>query len=580
MKETSHRQLLTAVEEFRSARLQAKLEQVKAALTGKSADLFSYEDVRERVRARETNRRELKEIPLDAIVGSAGRYKDFTRQFFPLIEEDEERWARVRRLTDDIEGLPPIEVFQLGAVYFVRDGNHRVSVARGLGATHIEAYVTQVETPVSLTPDIQPDDLIAKERYAHFLDRTGLDDSFADLDLSMSVAGNYRVLERQIEVHQHWVEETEGITISFPEAAARWYQSVYWPIIQVIRQNGIMRDFPGRTETDLYVWIDKHRHELAHRLGWSVDLAQAMRDIATIQRADSETMAKKVSKRLWETITPAVLESGPVVGEWRESWLETYSEQRLFSHILVAIDGQEPGWHALQEALNMAQLESGKIFGLHMLANPADKNSAKAVAMKDQFEKRCRQAGIPGELSFTTGPITDTICYRARWADLVVVSLSHPPGPKPVDRLGSQFAALLRRCPRPILTVSQTAASLQNLLLAYDGSPKANEALFVARYMMERWGTSLLVVTVGEEGHTGHEPTNRARHYLNEHGIAADFLSMQGEPAAIIMQAACENDSDLILMGGYGSSPLAEIVAGSMVNEVLRSSNRPVLICR
>ncbi|UCC51056.1 MAG: hypothetical protein JSV68_18395, partial [Anaerolineaceae bacterium] len=136
---------LTAVEQFRSARLHAKIDQIKAALTGKSADLLSYEDVRQKVHAIETNRRELKEIPLDAAYNSVGRYKDFTRHFFPLVDQDEFRWARIRGLTDSLEGLPPIEVYQVGEVYFVRDGNHRVSVARDLEASHIEAYVTHVE---------------------------------------------------------------------------------------------------------------------------------------------------------------------------------------------------------------------------------------------------------------------------------------------------------------------------------------------------------------------------------------------------------------------------------------------------
>jgi nucleotide-binding universal stress UspA family protein len=128
--------------------------------------------------------------------------------------------------------------------------------------------------------------------------------------------------------------------------------------------------------------------------------------------------------------------------------------------------------------------------------------------------------------------------------------------------------------------VPRIAAGLQQLLLAYDGSPKANEALFVARYMVEQWHSALLVVTAGEGGRTGEALANRARGYLNEHGVKADYLIMQGEPGTVILQAAGENESDLILMGGYGSSPLAGIVAGSVVDAVLRSRNRPVLICR
>jgi len=571
---------LSAVDQFRSARLHAKIEQVKAALTGKSADLLSYEEVREKVRARETNRRELKEIPLDAIVGSVGRYKDFTRHFFPLVEKDEQRWAHVQEFMVGLEGLPPIEVFQLGEVYFVRDGNHRVSVARELEVTHIEAYVTEVETPVALEPDIQPDDLISKERYAQFLERTRLDEAFPDLDLSMSVAGNYRVLEQQIGVHQLWVKGNKGEDISFTEAAARWYRWIYWPVIEIIRKRGLMRDFQGRTETDLYVWIDKHRLELAEELGWSVDAEQAIRDLSDKQATDPKHVVQKLGQKLRDIVTPSALEAGPTIGEWHQSWLDTYHEERLFSHILVAIDGQEAGWNALQQALRVARRENGKIFGLHVYDDPQQENSPVLQGIAAEFEEHCRQAGLPGEISFTTGPVTGTISYRARWADLVVVSLSHPPGPGPVDRLSSQFAQLLRRSPRPILAVPRVDAGLQRLLLAYDGSPKANEALFVARYMVEKWEASLMVVTVKEAKGGGKKTSMRACRYLEEHDIQADYLVRKGDPATIIVQTARDIDCNLIIMGGYGGNPVSEIVSGSVVDDILRTRNRPVLICR
>ena len=391
---TKHQVRLTAVEEFHNARLQAKLEQIKAALTGQSADLLSYEEVREKVNAVETNRRELKEIPLDAIVGSVGRYKDFTRRFLPLVEGDEHRWARVRTLSQSMEGLPPIEVFQIGDVYFVRDGNHRVSVAREQNFKRIEAYVTQVATAVPLEPDIQPDDLINKERYAHFLERTRLDEAIPDLDLSMSVAGNYRVLEQQIGVHQQWVKEHLDEAISFEEAAVRWYEQVYQPVIQMIRERGMMRDFPNRTETDLYVWIDKHRHELAGKLGWSVDAETAVSDLATSQSKDPKQVIQRFGQKLRDALTPAALETGPQVGEWRESWLATHRPDRLFSHILVAIDGQEPGWRALEQALDVARREEGKIFGLHIVNAPEERNSKEATAVQSHFEQRCHEAGI------------------------------------------------------------------------------------------------------------------------------------------------------------------------------------------
>lgn len=568
----------TAIQQFRSARSQANIEIIRAALTGKSADLLSYEEVRKKVRATETNQRELKDIPLDAIVGSVGRSKDFTRHFFPLIEEDQHRWTRVHALTGSMEGLPAVDVYQLGEVYFVRDGNHRVSVARDQGLTHIEAHVTKVETTVPLTPDIQPDDLIIKERYAHFLQRSQLKNAYPDLDISMSAAGNYRVLEQQIGVHQFWVQEHKGEEISYAEAAVRWYKFIYWPVIQMIRERGLMRDFPERTETDLYVWIDKHRHELAETLGWSVDTETAVADLVATQSQQSRRLLNRIGKRINETITPDALSSGPAPGVWRQS-LAGQKDDRLFPRILAAVNGQEDGWQALEQALQAAQLEQAQIFGLHVTAADDDANSKRVEEVTTEFYRRCSVAGIAGEMSVETGQAAQIICDRARWTDLVVVSLAHPPGPQPVQRLSSQFRQLLHRCPRPVLAVPRAFTKFNKLLLAYDGSPKANEALFVAAYLAGQWRLPLAVVTI-LNNQIKEETADQARIYLQQHDIEATYVQQPGDPAQIILNTAKAEEISLIIMGGYGQSPLIEAVLGSVVDQVLRTRNRPILICR
>ena len=175
MTEDYSRDFTQAIRDFRHARFKAAMEQLMGRLTGKPVGLLPYEEVRRKLKAESTSRRVLKDIPLDAIVGSVGRYADFSRSFYPLQDSDQHRWAQVELKMSDLEGLPPIEVYQMGEVYFVIDGNHRVSVAREMGATHIEAYVTEVHTKVPLTPEVNPDDIILKERYVKFLERTRLD---------------------------------------------------------------------------------------------------------------------------------------------------------------------------------------------------------------------------------------------------------------------------------------------------------------------------------------------------------------------------------------------------------------------
>ena len=208
------------------------MEQIMAFLKGETSELLSYEEVRKKLKATASGGYRLEEIPLDAIVGSVGRYGDFTRHFLPRIDKDESRWTRVQAAAFSPTGVPPIEVYQIGDAYFVLDGNHRVSVARQAGNTHIEAYVTKIHTKVPITPDIKPDELEAKAQYVEFLEKTHLDDMRPDVDLSMTIPGKYHRLYRQIEQHQSALAQAQQREITYEEAAADWYDSVYWPLVR------------------------------------------------------------------------------------------------------------------------------------------------------------------------------------------------------------------------------------------------------------------------------------------------------------------------------------------------------------
>jgi nucleotide-binding universal stress UspA family protein len=120
------------------------------------------------------------------------------------------------------------------------------------------------------------------------------------------------------------------------------------------------------------------------------------------------------------------------------------------------------------------------------------------------------------------------------------------------------------------------------VLLAYDSSPKAQEGLFVAAYMASNWPVSLSVLTVanGDSARSTPETLAEAQRYLDQRQVEAAYLSPQGQIAETILATAEHHNSDLIIMGGYGSSPIREAVVGTNLDHVLRQSSRPVLICR
>lgn len=573
-------QYMLAVQDFRRARRRAALQDILAHLTGRPGRLLSYEEVLEKLKAGSTTDRGVQEIPLEAIVGSVGRYSDFTRDFLPRSEVDQERWVRLKMDIATRGILSPIKVYQVGEAYFVYDGNHRVSIARELGAQTILAHVIEVRTRVPLCPEDNPDDLIRKAEYADFLEHTHLDVLRPGVDLGVTVPGQYRAIEEHIAVHRYYMGQAQRREVPYEEAAADWYDRVYLPVIEVIRERGMLRDFPGRTETDLYVWLVEHRGELEKELGWRVRTHDVAEELVEVASPKPKHVWTRLSERILAWLMPPRLQAGPPPGHWRQKHVQARGDEVLFRDILVAVSGQERGWLALEAALEVARREGARLHGLHVVPTDDAAAGETVAALRDEFARRCREAGIPGELAVEAGAVAERIRERARWVDLVVLSVTYPPAPQPMARLGSGLSALLRACPRPILTVPAAQLPLDSALLAYDGSPKAEEALFVATYLAGRWGIPLTVVTVAQRGHTSARTLSRAERYLAERGVPATLVRERGPVVPAIVRMARDRGIGLLIMGGYGHRPVLEVVLGSAVEEVLRTACCPMLICR
>jgi nucleotide-binding universal stress UspA family protein len=238
------------------------------------------------------------------------------------------------------------------------------------------------------------------------------------------------------------------------------------------------------------------------------------------------------------------------------------------------------GWFALYQALGVARREGGRLVGLHVVPDEADKHSEAVQEIKAKFNRRCAKTGIAGRMVVEAGNVTDKIYERSRWSDLIVLRLIYPPSPQPLTRLGSGFHSLARRCRRPILVVPRNFVyPLDRVLLAYDGSPKATEALYIAAYLAGRWETPLVVLTLAEK-HIAQDTLQAAQDYLQQFNVPATYLTKEGPVAKTIVETAEEFGSNLIVMGGYGHNPVVEIVLGSAVDEVLRTCRLPTLICR
>jgi nucleotide-binding universal stress UspA family protein len=278
-----------------------------------------------------------------------------------------------------------------------------------------------------------------------------------------------------------------------------------------------------------------------------------------------------------DLVLPEGLEDGPPAGKWRGQ-ITKRSDDRLFRDLLVPINGKEDGWCALEQAIQVARRESGELFGLHVI--PTEEEEPDLSSLQEEFNRRCAENGIQGNLIVTQGEIVDQTCLRATATDMVVVNLTYPPGGQPISRLTSGFRNLISRCPRPVLATPQTVSGLNHALLAFDGSPKAQEALFVATYLSKKWAIPLVVATVAESSRNGEQILKQAEEYLKEHDVQADFILESGAPGEVILDVCQRIGADFMIMGGYGFNALLEVMLGSTVDTVLRMSEVPTLICR
>ncbi|MEL6270895.1 MAG: hypothetical protein AAFV33_28330 [Chloroflexota bacterium] len=272
-KDNEHRSLFAEGRaEFDQARFAAFWTQVRDLLMNRPVGLLSFDEVKDKLHLSEQIYRGLQEIPLDSIVGSVGRYRDFTRNFLPKSNEMIHRWSTVYAHMNDMTGVPPIDVYKVDDVYFVQDGNHRVSIARQLGNETIEAYVTEIKTPIHLNPNMTRKDLSAAEAYGAFLERTSLNMNRPQQEaIQLSEPDRYNDLISHIHLVQRLMAHQRGYDVSFEQAAMRWYDTLYAPVIKLIRECDILKAFPRRTEADLYVWVIWHFQQMLEAYGEDSD---------------------------------------------------------------------------------------------------------------------------------------------------------------------------------------------------------------------------------------------------------------------------------------------------------------------
>jgi len=569
-----------ALRDFQYARKQAVMQQILSRLRGKEGELLCFDEVRQQLRSTGTTiKHGLQEIPLEKIVGSVARYDDFTRSFLPKRDADEERWVEVKAAVNDMVGMSPIEIYQVGDAYFVQDGNHRVSIARRLNTKTISAYVTEIKTRVPLTAKDDPNEIICKSYYADFLENTNLDKLRPNVNLLMTFCEQYQVFFEQIEAEFNLLKGNQNISDEADlreKAVAAWYDQVYLPVIHIIRELGVLHRFPERTEADMYVLLSERQAELEKELGWHVKMETGVSDLISTQKRSRGLLTRIITK-----VSP-FLDRGPLPGLWRKQQLARQRYHHLFEHILVPLDGSNEGWRMFEFILRAAQFDGDHVLGLHVVPDKAQLKGDAVRQMEERFNQGCQDAGIQGEFAVDVGssPVRSIIKHAA-WVDFVILNNTRPPENKPLPRISSDLKLIIQQCPRPIqVRPDGTQSDYSHALLAYDGSPKADEALFIATYLTARWPKSLTVVSV-ETAYTSTATLEKARQYHTQHGITdVNYVLKKGPIAETVLESAENYDINLLFMGGFSFRPVRHLTLGSTAERILREFRHPMWVCR
>ncbi|MEW5717499.1 MAG: transcriptional regulator [Chloroflexota bacterium] len=300
--------------DFSRARLKAFWHDVAAMFSRRPNELVSFDQVKRSLKTFGESYRGVKTVPVAQIIGSATlRFHDFDGAFLPTSARTKSRWRSVDAAWYEEIDLPPVQLYKIGDAYFVRDGHHRVSVAREKGQEFIEAEVIEVKTRVPVTPDLIAADLEIVGEYSDFIEKTRLDKIRPGQNIRFSEPGGYARLIEHIAVHRYFLGEEQQRKIPWDEAVASWYDNVYLPVVEAIRTHNILNDFPRRTEADLYLWITDH-HYFLHEQDQDVDLETAAVDFA-------ERYSERLDKRLLSAVKQAV--SDFLEGETLKPMIET-----------------------------------------------------------------------------------------------------------------------------------------------------------------------------------------------------------------------------------------------------------------
>jgi hypothetical protein len=216
-------------------------------------------------------------IPVGAVVGTVDRRPDsFDRSFRPRSPALRQRWERIAAARRRGEPMPPIDVYRVGDIYFVRDGHHRVSVARTLGRRTIDAYVVEVVTRVGAERSLRVGDLPLKSHERLFHERVPLP-ARARERIRLSHPWDFGALAEGVEAWAFRAMQDRAEFVDRPTAARLWFDEEYVPVVDMLRAADMIGE---GTEAEAYMRVVAHRYRMMRTHEWNEEILARLRDLA------------------------------------------------------------------------------------------------------------------------------------------------------------------------------------------------------------------------------------------------------------------------------------------------------------
>ncbi|KGN42213.1 hypothetical protein [Knoellia aerolata] len=255
--------------DFLKVRRQQRMSGLARKVRGDQARVLSLDEVLKALGNRGEQSLGVQSIPVSQIVGSVDKVREFDPSFRPTSGRNRARWERLAEAVRRGEPIPPIDVYQVGDMYFVRDGHHRVSVVRALGDSLIEADVTRIRTTLAPEGIRGRSDLRGKNLRRIFLERVPLA-RLARAEVKCEDPLNYPLLAEMVEAWAARLMFREGTLLTAAHAAARWYCEEFTMVMELARDGGFVE--AHEAEGDAYVRLAGTRYQLFGEHVWSEEV--------------------------------------------------------------------------------------------------------------------------------------------------------------------------------------------------------------------------------------------------------------------------------------------------------------------